>query len=52
MYMALRECSVIVPTFNRLEYLKRCLASFQRIDFPNYEIVVVNDGSSDGTKNI
>jgi glycosyltransferase involved in cell wall biosynthesis len=42
--------SVIVPTYNRLHLLKKTLESLFRQDFPDYEIVVVNDGSSDGTK--
>ena len=41
--------SVIVPTHNRLALLQRTLESLFRQDYPDYEIIVVNDGSSDGT---
>lgn len=41
--------SVIVPTCNRLALLKLSLESLFQQDYPNYEIVVVNDGSTDGT---
>jgi glycosyltransferase involved in cell wall biosynthesis len=43
--------SVIVPTYNRLESLKRTIESLFSQQFPDFEIIVVNDGSSDGTHN-
>jgi glycosyltransferase involved in cell wall biosynthesis len=41
--------SVIVPTYNRLASLRRTLESLFSQDFDDYEIIVVNDGSNDGT---
>lgn len=41
--------SVIVPTYNRLQSLKKTLESLFRQDHPEYEIIVVNDGGTDGT---
>jgi glycosyltransferase involved in cell wall biosynthesis len=41
--------SVIIPTFNRVELLKETVASVRAQTFPDYEIIVVNDGSTDGT---
>lgn len=46
----INKCSIVVCTFNRLDYLKKCLTSLLEIDFPDYEIIIVNDGSTDGTK--
>lgn len=43
------EFSVIIPTFNRLAYLKDCLASVKTQSCPPAEIIVVDDGSSDGS---
>lgn len=43
-------CSVVVCTYNRLEYLQKCLASLLALDFLDYEIIIVDDGSSDGTR--
>lgn len=42
--------SVYIPTKNRLELLKRALESVLNQSYPNIEIVVVDDGSSDGTR--
>ena len=41
--------SVIVPTYNRLSLLRRTLESLFRQEFSDYEIIVVDDGSTDGT---
>lgn len=42
--------SVVVCTFNRLAMLKKCLESLQRQTYRNFEIIIVNDHSSDGTR--
>ena len=39
--------SVIVPVYNTSEYLKRCIDSLTGQTFRDYEIVLVNDGSTD-----
>jgi len=41
--------SVIIPTYNRLSWLKLTLESVWRQTFTDYEIVVVDDGSTDDT---
>jgi|ERR1044071_793543 GT2 family glycosyltransferase len=41
--------SVIVPTFNRSELLERALQSVWRQRFDDFEVIVVDDGSTDGT---
>ena len=42
--------SVIIPTYNRKNLLKRALHSVSNQTFVPKEIIVVDDGSSDGTK--
>ena len=42
--------SVIIPTYNRKNLLKRALNSVSSQTFVPQEIIVVDDGSSDGTK--
>lgn len=41
--------SVIIPTFNRLELLKQTVNSVRNQQFRDFETVVVDDGSDDGT---
>lgn len=41
--------SIIIPTFNRSELVCRAIKSVLNSTFDDYEIIVVDDGSSDGT---
>jgi O-antigen biosynthesis protein len=44
------ECpliSVIVCTYNGSRTLRQCLEGLQKLNYPNYEVIVVNDGSTD-----
>lgn len=41
--------SVIIPTFNRVDLLKPTLESVWRQTFTDYEVIVVDDGSTDET---
>ena len=41
--------SVIIPTFNRIDLLKETIASINRQAYQSYEVIVVDDGSTDGT---
>lgn len=42
--------SVVVPTFNRAATLRQTLTALISQDYPDYEIIVVDDGSTDGTR--
>ncbi|MDC3212143.1 glycosyltransferase [Pseudoalteromonas distincta] len=42
--------SVWIPTCNRLELLKRAVESVKKQTYPNIEIFIVDNGSTDGTK--
>ncbi|MGL5594128.1 MAG: glycosyltransferase family 2 protein, partial [Cetobacterium sp.] len=46
------KVSVIVPVYNTEKYLKRCLDSIINQSLKEIEIIVVNDGSTDNSKNI
>lgn len=41
--------SVIVPVYNIEEYLPRCVRTLREQTYPNLEILLVDDGSTDGT---
>lgn len=43
------KVSVVVPTYNRKKLLEKCLNQLSRQDYPDYEVIVVDDGSTDGT---
>jgi glycosyltransferase involved in cell wall biosynthesis len=42
--------SVVVPAFNSGKFIFGCLESISKIDYPKLEVIVVNDGSTDNTK--
>ena len=42
--------SVVVISYNAKDDLKNCLSSLEKQTYPNLEIIVVNDASTDGTK--
>lgn len=48
----LPSISVIIPTFNSVRYLSKTLTTVAKQDYPPYEVIVVDGGSSDGTKDI
>jgi cellulose synthase/poly-beta-1,6-N-acetylglucosamine synthase-like glycosyltransferase len=41
--------SIIVPAFNEGITLMDCLKSLTELDYPDYEIIVIDDGSTDRT---
>ncbi|WP_158097256.1 glycosyltransferase [Massilimicrobiota sp. An105] len=46
------KISVIVPIYNVEKYLDRCIESLINQNYNNLEIILINDGSSDSSKNI
>lgn len=42
--------SVVIPTYNRAATLRQTLTALMAQDYPDYEIIVVDDGSTDGTR--
>lgn len=44
------EVFIVLPVHNRLQYTKKCLASFENQKYKNFEIILVDDGSTDGTQ--
>lgn len=44
--------SVIVPIYKVEKYIKRCLDSIKAQTFENYEVIMINDGTPDGSAKI
>lgn len=42
--------SIILPTYNRATFLGEAIASVQAQSFRNWELMIVDDGSTDGTE--
>jgi GT2 family glycosyltransferase len=44
--------SVVVCTYNGSRTIRDCLEGLARLDYPNFEVIVVDDGSTDATPEI
>ncbi len=46
------KVSVVVASYNGARTLRACLESLQRLNYPDYEVILVDDGSTDATEEI
>ena len=46
------EISIIVPVYNVEKYLKRCIDSILNQSFTDFELILVDDGSTDNSGKI
>ncbi|UCG34994.1 MAG: glycosyltransferase [Candidatus Omnitrophota bacterium] len=44
--------SIIIPTYNRMRFLQIAIDSVLRQEFKDFELIVVDDGSTDSTKEL
>lgn len=48
----MKKVSIIVPAYNIEKYIKKCIESLINQTYKNIEILIINDGSTDKTKEI
>ena len=51
-YTPLNPVSIIVPIKNRSNLIPNLIKNLLDLDYPEYEIIIVNDGSIDSTKDV
>ena len=44
-----KPISIVVPAYNEDQIIVDCVQSFLQLDYPEFEVIVVNDGSTDQT---
>lgn len=49
---ALGKITTIIPSFNRAHLIGQAIESVMAQDYPNIEVIVVDDGSTDGTEEV
>ena len=48
----MKKFSIIVPVYNVEAYLDKCLSTLVKQNYNDYEVIVVNDGSTDKSREI
>lgn len=49
---SLPRISVVVPSYNQVQYLQACLDSLYEQQYPGLELIVMDGGSSDGSREL
>ena len=44
--------SIVVPSYNHASYIEKCIESIINQDYDNYELIVIDDGSTDTSAEI
>ena len=48
----MEKIAIIVPIYNVENYLRQCLDSIQKQTYTNFICIMINDGSTDSSKDI
>lgn len=44
------QITVVLPVYNVVDYLEECIKSVLKQTYVNFELILVDDGSSDGSE--
>lgn len=44
--------SIVIPLYNKSKFIIRALESIKSQTYKNYEVIIVNDGSTDNSKEV
>lgn len=44
--------SIIIPVFNAKDYLVNCISSLKKQSYDNFEVIIIDDGSTDGSSEL
>lgn len=47
--MTVPQVAIIILTFNSAQHIRECLASLATLDYPNFQVVIVDNASTDDT---
>jgi GT2 family glycosyltransferase len=45
-------CNIVILNYNGKDFLARCLRSIENLDYNNYDVIVVDNASSDGSADL
>lgn len=48
----MQKVTVVIPNFNGIAYIRKCLDSLRKQDFSDFSVIVVDNGSSDGSREL
>lgn len=43
------KVTIVIPAYNEGKMIRHALTAVNRLDYPDYEVIIINDGSSDNT---
>ena len=46
----MKKITVVIPNFNGIQYVERCLDSLKRQTFSEFDVIFVDNGSVDGDR--
>ncbi len=50
--MEKKEITIIIPTYNNAAIIEVCLKSIREQTYSNFKVFIVDDGSTDNTKEV